>query len=160
MEVSRPGQVPFGMLLPAEIDNLLVVTTASATHVGWGTIRQTPTLMHVAESAAWAIVLAARQGVPPAAVDVARLQRHLVEHGVAIAFFNDLDASSREPWAPAIQFLAPRGFFPRYDADPRGALDDATRAAWQRIAGRVVRGRSRGEACRDIFDGLRQETGS
>ena len=44
-----------------------MIATVSATHVGWGTIRQTPTLMHLAESAAWAIILAApglRRNVP------------------------------------------------------------------------------------------------
>jgi hypothetical protein len=123
MEVSRPGQVPFGVLLPRELDNLVVVTTVSATHVGWGTVRQTPTLMHLAESAAWAIVLAARERVAPAQVPVERLQRTLVEHGVMISFFNEFDMGAREPWVPAIQYLGTKGLFRSYDANPteRGA---------------------------------------
>lgn len=116
MEVSVPGQVPFGVMLPRELDNLLVVTTVSATHVGWGTMRQTPTLMHLAESAAWAVVLAARDRVPPAAVDVPALQRTLVEHGVMITFFNDVDMANREPWALAAQLAGVRGEFQTYDA--------------------------------------------
>jgi hypothetical protein len=118
MEVSVPGQVPFGVLLPRELDNLLVVTTVSATHVGWGTVRQTPTLMHLAESAVWAVILAARAGVAPAAVPVAALQRALVTHGVMISFFNDVDMASREPWLPAVQFAGARGQFAGYDALP------------------------------------------
>lgn len=119
MEVSRPAQVPYGVLLPKELDNLLVVTTMSATHVGWGAIRQTPTLMHLAESAAWAIVMANRERVAPAMIDVSRLQRVLVEHGVMVSFFNDFDMALREaPWVPAIQFLGTRGFFASYDARP------------------------------------------
>ncbi len=118
MEVSVPGQVPFGVLLPREIDNLLVVTTVSATHVGWGTIRQTPTLMHLAESAAWAVVLAARDTLAPANVRVERLQRRLVEHGVMISFFNDFDMGTREPWVPAVQYFGAKGAFDSYDARP------------------------------------------
>jgi hypothetical protein len=118
MEVSVPGQVPFGVLLPRELDNLLVVTTVSATHVGWGTVRQTPTLMHLAESAAWAVILAARAGVAPAALSVAALQRALVTHGVMISFFNDVDMASPEPWLPAVQFAGARGQFSGYDALP------------------------------------------
>lgn len=115
MEVSVPGQVPYGVMLPRELDNLLVVTTLSATHVGWGTIRQTPTLMHLAESAAWAAILARRQHIAPAALDVAALQRTLVEHGVMITFFNDCDMSDRTPAALAAQLAGARGEFPTYD---------------------------------------------
>lgn len=122
MEVSRPGQVPFGVLLPRELDNLLVVTTVSATHVGWGTVRQTPTLMHLAESAAWALVLAAREQRAPADVDVDRLQRTLVEHGVMISFFNDVDMAGREPWVPAVQYFGAKGWFDSYDARPDEVL--------------------------------------
>ncbi len=158
MEVSRPGQVPFGVLLPQGIDNLLVVTTVSATHVGWGTVRQTPTLMHLAESAAWAIVLAARQGVPPADLDVSVLQRHLVAHGIMISFFNDVDMASPEPWLPAVQFLAARGFFPDYDAAPSAPLDDVTARNWQRLAPHVppaqLIGLTRAQAAEVIFRSL------
>ena len=123
MEVSRPGQVPFGVLLPQELDNLLVVTTVSATHVGWGTVRQTPTLMHLAESAAWAAVLAVRDNIAPAEVSVDHLQRTLVEHGVMITFFNDFDMRTPGPWVPAVQYFGTKGEFQSYDAHPvaRGA---------------------------------------
>lgn len=119
MEVSVPGQVPYGVMLPREYDNLLVVTTMSATHVGWGTIRQTPTLMHLAESAAWAAILALRQRVAPAAVDVPSLQRTLVEHGVMITFFNDLDMSDRSPATRAAQLAGTRGECATYHARRR-----------------------------------------
>jgi hypothetical protein len=134
MEVSRPGQVPYGVLLPRTIDNLLVVTTVSATHVGWGTVRQTPTLMHLAESAAWAIVLAAQRGVPPASVDVAELQHRLVEHGVMISFFNDFDMACAAPWVSAFQLLGARGFFTDYNAHSEARLDADTAHAWRQLA--------------------------
>jgi len=149
MEVSRPGQVPFGVLLPRELDNLLVVTTVSATHVGWGTVRQTPTLMHLAESAAWAIVLAERAGVAPANVNIDRLQRTRVEHGVMITFFNDFDMSCRETWVPAVQYAGAPGWFETYDArasDPIGA----TAAKWNGVTDlpdETLRGLSIGAVC-------------
>lgn len=127
MEVSRPGQVPFGVLLPPELDNLLVVTTVSATHVGWGTVRQTPTLMHLAESAAWAVVLAARDNIAPANLSVERLQRRLVECGMMITFFNDFDMATPEPWVPAVQYFGTKGGFTGYDARPTGRIDDCLR---------------------------------
>ena len=161
MEVSRPGQIAFGTLLPQTIDNLLVVTTISATHVGWGTVRQTPTLMHVAESAAWAIILAAREGVLPAELNVSRLQRHLVRHGVMISFFNDLDMARNETWLPAMQFLGTKGFFPDYDARPFLPLDDETARRWTGLgAGLSVKRGLRAEACASIFAEMEGRTSS
>jgi hypothetical protein len=164
MEVSRPGQVPYGVLLPRELDNLLVVTTVSATHVGWGTVRQTPTLMHLAESAAWAIVLAARSGIAPAVLEVERLQRHLVACGVMITFFNDVDMACSEPWMPAVQFLGTRGFFHSYDARPDAPLELVERARWAQLAGALRPGfdlaselaaaSTRAAACATIHEAL------
>ncbi|MSU48403.1 MAG: FAD-dependent oxidoreductase [Opitutus sp.] len=144
MEVSRPGQVPWGVLLPREINNLAVVTTMSATHVGWGTIRQTPTQMHLAESAAWAVVLANRARVLPADIGIDLLQRHLVAHGVMISFFNDCDMAGPAAWTTAFQFLGARGFFPTYDAHPAEAITPATAEAWHRLAPPVAASRLNG----------------
>ena len=158
MEVSRPGQVPFGVLVPRELDNLLVVTTVSATHVGWGTARQTPTLMHLAESAAWAIVLANREQVAPANVNFERLQRMLVERGVMISFFNDFDMGCNETWVPAVQYGGARGFFSSYDARPQEILDPKTADDWARIAGvpaGSLAGLTRGAACLRCYEARR-----
>ncbi len=155
MEVSRPGQVPFGALLPRECDNLLVVTTVSATHVAWGTIRQTPTLMHLAESAAWAVVLAIRSGVSPSAVDVAALQRTLVTNGVMITFFNDADMESRKPEFAAAQYLGTRGYFDSYDARLDAPVDGPTAETWGQLAGipaESLHGLVRGLACQRCFE--------
>jgi hypothetical protein len=79
-------------------------------------MRQTPTLMHLAESAAWALVLGARQGRAPAEVDIDCLQRTLVEHGVMITFFNDFDMATDAPWVPAVQYFGAKGRFATYDS--------------------------------------------
>jgi len=153
MEVSRPGQVPFGTIVPRELDNLLVVTTVSTTHVGWGTVRQTPTLMHLAESAAWAVVLASRAALAPANVDVVALQRVLVEQGIMISFFNDFDLASTEAWVPAIQFHGTRGLFPTYDAHPDQVLRAEEIRRWEELLGLVsdelagLEGGTRADAC-------------
>lgn len=132
MEVSRPAQVPWGVLLPPNHENLIVVNTVSATHVGWGAIRQTPALMHLAESAAHAVVLAAARRVPPARLPVLALQRRLVSRGIMLSFFNDFDMAEAAPWVTAVQLLAPRGFFPTYDARPHDPLTAPVAALWAR----------------------------
>lgn len=167
MEVSRPGQVSWGCLLPHEFDNLVVVTTGSATHVGWGAYRQTPTLMHLAESGAWAVVLAARRGCRPAEVPVGELQRVLVSRGVMITFFNDSDMADPGGWAPGLQLLGARGLLPSYDAEPGRVLTAAEANAWlERLQGEfpaaqdaIKAGRTRGEVARRLL-GIGRSEGS
>lgn len=42
-EVTAPSQIPYGALLPRDVDNLLAPVPVSATHVGFSTIRLEPT---------------------------------------------------------------------------------------------------------------------
>ncbi|MSU73423.1 MAG: FAD-dependent oxidoreductase [Opitutus sp.] len=142
-ELTRPGQVPFRCLLPPAHDNLLVPVCLSATHVGWGTIRLEPTWMHVSESAAYAAVLAIRDGIAPAKIKVAMLQRHLVEHGVMISFFNEFDMATHEAWVSAVQFLGAKWFFASYDARPLEPLDAKTAVIWAGIAADLLTGQHR-----------------
>ncbi|WP_166647384.1 FAD-dependent oxidoreductase [Prosthecobacter fusiformis] len=130
MEVSRPGQVPWNSLLPQEYENLVVVTTLSATHVGWGAIRLPPTWMHLAESAAWAIVLANQADIAPAQVSVDQLQQRLAISHVMISFFNDVDVASDDPRVPAAQYFGTKGFFSDYDGRLDDMLTEGEKAAW------------------------------
>ncbi len=119
---TRPAHVPYRALLPNEIDNLLLLVCVSATHVGLGTIRVEPTLMHIAESAAWATVLALRDGVPVSRVSLSKLQALLLEHSVMLSYFSDFDMAASESWKPAVQYYSARGFFPGYEALPERRL--------------------------------------
>jgi hypothetical protein len=115
-EESRPGQIPYRVLLPKEFDNLLVTVALSASHIGWGAIRVEPTLMHLGESAAYAIVLAREKHQAPALISVPQLQRVLVERGIMITFFNDVryKDSLFVPEDAAAQHGGVRGLFPSY----------------------------------------------
>ncbi len=129
-ELTRPAQVPYRCLLPHGIDNLLVPVCLSATHIGWGTIRVEPTWIHIAESAAFACVLALRTKQAPAAIDVQQLQHLLVARGLMISFFNDFDMATPAAWVPAVQFFGSKGFFATYDARPNDLLDRETARRW------------------------------
>jgi len=107
------------------------VTTLSATHVGWGAIRLPPTWMHLAESAAWAIVLASKEHQPPARVNLDRLQRQLAASRVMLSFFNDVDVATNDPRAAAAQYFGTKGFFADYDAKLDAPLTEAVREVWQ-----------------------------
>lgn len=138
--LTFPGQVSYRTILPRELDNLLVPVCLCATHIGWGAIRLEPTWMSIAEAAAHASVLAVRHGEAPAHIDVARLVRLLAERRVMLSFFNDVEVDPREPWVPAVQYLATQGFFSSYEADPLGPLHKPLAQAWAHATLELVRG--------------------
>ncbi len=129
-EQTRPAQVPYRVMLPVDIDNLLVPVCVSVTHVAWGTLRQTPTLIQLGEAAACAAALALGAGVEVADVDIDLLQRTLVGSGHMVSFFNDFDMATDAPWVAAVQLLATKGLFPSYDAAADRPLGEEGARRW------------------------------
>jgi hypothetical protein len=139
-QVTRPSQIPYRALLPKDVDNLLVPVPLSSTHVGYGTIRLEPTWMHVGEAAGFAASLAHERDVAPASLDVDALQRRLAIADHSLSFFNDVDAETDEPWAPAVQYFSTKGFFDSYDARPTDVLESSVARTWANAAAALAEG--------------------
>lgn len=129
MEQTRPGCVPYRVMLPEQLDNLLVAVCLSVTHVAWGVLRQNMMQMHLGEVVGFAMALAREHQTTPGQLDVDWLQTRLLEHGVMICFFNDFDMASGQSWQNAVQWCGVRGRFDGYDARP-----DALHASGLRTA--------------------------
>ncbi len=139
-ELTRPSQIPFRTLLPKEIDNLIVTGCLSSSHVGWGTLRVEPVMMHVGESAGYAAALASARKCPPAELKCDELQRKLVENGIMISFFNDFDMACREDWVSAVQYFGTKGFFHGYNARPEAPLNADTASQWAKTTAALIAG--------------------
>ena len=137
-EESRPAQVPYSMLLPQNIDNLLTTVCVSSSHVGWGAIRTEPTLVHIGEAAGFAAAQAVKNNKQPAEISVKKLQKALIENQVMISFFNDFDMKTEKRWVPAIQYLCTQGFFESFDAKPEAFLNDSTLKIWVEKIGQLL----------------------
>jgi hypothetical protein len=75
-------QIPFRMLVPKGIDNLLVAgRCASCDHAALGSLRVMPQCGVMGEAAGTAAVLSLKSNLPPRAVDVAALQAQLRRQG-------------------------------------------------------------------------------
>lgn len=133
MDLSRPGQIPFGTLLPENTDNLIVPVATSSTHVAWGTVRQTATLIHISEVAGFAAALSVQNNIAPGCLPVEMLQQTLVDNGVMLSFFNDFDMATDASWVPAVQYLGTKGFFSTYDAGPEAPLTKKIARIWVRV---------------------------
>jgi hypothetical protein len=77
------NHLPYRMLLPLKIDNLLVAgRCASMTHEGQSAARVSGACFVMGEAAATAVHLALADDVDPTGVDVRQLQRTLSKNGV------------------------------------------------------------------------------
>lgn len=110
-----PYQVPYGVLVPRERDNLLVPVACSASHVGFCSLRLEPIWMALGQAAGIAARLAIAEtkagsgsvAVAVAAVPVSRVQRLLHAEGAATIYVADVPVGS--PWFAAVQWLGARG---------------------------------------------------
>jgi len=129
-EKTRPSQIPYRCLLPKGIDNLMVTVCLSATHVGFGTIRVEPTLIQLGEVAGFASLLSKEQDTNVAQLETDYLQTQLVENGVEISFFNDVDIDNLNNQSISIHFLCSKGFFTDYNARKDHPLSKSVAENW------------------------------
>ncbi len=113
-------QIPFGVMLPRELDNLMVTSAVSATHVGYGTLRMEPVRMAMGQAAGISTAMAINGGRKPAEVSLEQLQRKLVEAGVYMGWFSDVTAETPRFWA--IQELAAKTVLTDEELKPQQPL--------------------------------------
>ncbi|MBL9199852.1 MAG: FAD-dependent oxidoreductase [Opitutaceae bacterium] len=157
---TQPYHIPYRIMVPRDVDGLLVPVAASTTHIAFSSIRLEPTWMALGQAAATAAHLALRDRVAPRRVNVDTLQQELLRAGQVITFFKDIDRAA--PDYAALQFLGTQGFFPDYLARARDPLSAETARDWlarpvaARLAPAVLArldraardGVTRGEFCR------------
>jgi FAD-dependent oxidoreductase family protein len=85
---AQPGQIPFGAILPKNLENLLVPVAMSATHVAFSVVRMEPVWMATGQAAGLAAAMAIRQKITPTAISVPKLQSMLLEKGQIIDYKN------------------------------------------------------------------------
>jgi hypothetical protein len=130
-EITRPYQIPYGIIVPRDVDGLLVPVAASTTHLAFSSIRLEPTWMALGQAAGIGAHLALAANVPVSQVDVAKMQRMLLERGQVLTYFNDLDPA--DPSFHAMQFLGTKGFFRNYDARPNDPVEYSQAAEWLKM---------------------------
>lgn len=115
------------MIVPQQVEGLLVPVAVSATHMGFGTIRMEPCWMQLGYAAGVAADLSLKQSVPIRSVSIDQLQDELLRQGQLITYFRDLAPTS--PVGKACQYFGTKGFFPTYDACAEEAvtLNEASR---------------------------------
>ena len=155
-----PYQIPYGVLLPREVDNLLVPVAASSSHVGFCALRLEPIWMSLGQAAGHAAALAVKENLAMQKVNVPSLQRRLLADNSALIYVSDVlpsyaDFAAAQWWGAhgGLHGLAPmpakpgqRGknlhgqYFeanPGHTADLTTPLDAALAERWRKLAGEL-----------------------
>lgn len=111
--LRAPYQIPFGCLTPDGVDNLLVTTTISATHVAFCALRVEAVWTETGMAAGIAASLALGMGGRVAAVSSDAVQDTMLRHNCKLTYFSDVETS--HPCFAGIQWLGLRGFVPGDD---------------------------------------------
>lgn len=102
-----PYQIPYGTLLPKEVDNLLVPVAASSSHVGFCALRLEPIWMSLGQAAGVAARVAVAEKTSPASLAVPKLQSLLHAEGAGTIYVSDVLPGA--PLFAAVQWIAARG---------------------------------------------------
>jgi hypothetical protein len=110
---SAPYQAPYGIMVPQEIDGLLVPMAVSATHVGFQVLRLEAIRVAMGQAAGNAAALCVRQKIQPRAVPVPKLQSMLLEQNQSLYYYTDVIPST--PHFKAIERISMSGIDAGYD---------------------------------------------
>jgi hypothetical protein len=130
---TRPYTVPYGVMVPRGVENLLTPVPASATHVGFSTLRMEPCWMALGQAAGSAAALALEDGTNVRAVSRPRLQERLLADGAVLQYYEDARPGERG-WH-GLQVLGLRGLIPGWRAELGHVVSEADARAWIVAAG-------------------------
>lgn len=82
--------VPYGVIVPKEVDNLLLPVPVSGSHIGFSTLRMEPCWMALGQAAGAAASIAIDTALPVQDIDVAKLQDCLLEEKATLYYYDNL----------------------------------------------------------------------
>ena len=83
---SVPYNVPYGVIVPKEVSNLLFPVPVSGSHTGFSTLRMEPCWMALGQAAGTAAALAIEKGTSVQDVDILTLQDELLKQGATLVY--------------------------------------------------------------------------
>ena len=111
--ISAPYQAPYGVLVPKDVDGLLVPMAVSSTHIGFQVLRLEAIRMEMGQAAGNAAALCVKGNLQPRHVDVRALQGMMLDQGCALFYYKDLLPA--HPHFKPIQHLSQAGVVHGYD---------------------------------------------
>jgi hypothetical protein len=137
--LSYPSQVytvPYGVMVPKTVDNLLLPVPVSGSHIGFSTLRMEPCWMAIGQAAGIASALAIDSQVKVRNVDMKVLQNKLLEQNATLIYYRDLQPA--DPDFKMAQTLGLLGYLPGWEARLNEPVDQPTLALWEKLSNRKL----------------------
>ena len=138
--------VPYGVIVPKEVDNLLLPVPVSGSHIGFSTLRMEPCWMAMGQAAGIASALAIDEKVKVQNVDIERLQSALLDQKATLMYFKDVKYDS--PYFRLVQYFGLHGYLPDWEARLEEPIDAQTFNEWKKRSGADLTGLKSGESTR------------
>jgi len=148
---SAAYTVPYGVMVPKAIDNLLFPVAVSGSHVGFSTLRMEPCWMALGEAAGIAASLAIDNSQNMRDIPIHILQEKLLNNGTTLIYFKDIKTTDAD--FAMVQQLALKGFFPDWEARLDEVIDENTADLWSKLSGKkiTVKGKSKREIIKSVL---------
>jgi hypothetical protein len=124
--------VPFGVMVPKMVDNLLLPVPVSGSHIGFSTIRMEPCWMALGQASGIAASLAIDHQSKVKNIDLEDLQNLLIEQKATLVYYRDVRPEDQD--FKIVQFMGLRGYLPGWEAKLNGAVDQETADLWEKLS--------------------------
>lgn len=151
--------VPFGVMVPKEVDNLLLPVPVSGSHIGFSTLRMEPCWMAIGQAAGVAATIAINDQIKIQNVCLEKLQEKLLDQKATLMYFRDV--THTDPDFRMVQYMGLRGYLSDWDARLHEPVENATLREWRRLSNQPLSGieagkTSRQDALRQIYAGIKE----
>jgi hypothetical protein len=152
---TKPYTVPFGVMVPKKVEQLLTPVPVSGTHIGFSTLRMEPCWMALGQAAGVAAALSIDSKKTVRTIDTDALQTELLKQKAVLIYVKDVPVGHAN--YDAVQFFALRGFIPEWEAKPAAAIDDDTFVKWSKWSGVTIEKKAtRGETLQALYEKVKE----
>lgn len=88
--------VPYGVIVPKEVDNLLLPVPVSGSHIGFSTLRMEPCWMALGQAAGAAASIAIDDRCGVQQVSIPKLQDRLLDEGATLFYYEDMTPADKD----------------------------------------------------------------
>jgi hypothetical protein len=144
--------VPYGVILPKQVSNLLIPVPASASHVGFSTLRMEPCWMALGQAAGVAASVAIEKNISPKKIAIEEIQQVLINRGTTLIYFKDVKVG--DPDFAMVQHMGIRGYLPEWNAKLNDSLSEETAKEWSDLSGTTIinpKNNTRGDVLRSLY---------
>lgn len=125
--------VPFGVMVPKSVDNLLLPVPVSGSHIGFSTLRMEPCWMAIGQAAGITASISIQDKVKVQNINIQKLQDYLIDQNATLIYYKDVNVSSED--FRMVQYMGLKGYLPDWEACLNDPIDKETFNAWMKLSG-------------------------